>query len=141
MKAEFELNGKIVGKGRPRFTRTGHVYTPKQTSDYEKLVKASYYCQCGRKKFKDAIGVYITAKQTPPTKMRKAEREEAIRESMNSTKKPDADNIAKVVLDALNGLAYEDDKQISCLKINKVYAESEGIHVLIKELGEMNDSI
>ena len=39
------------------------------------------------------------------------------------TLKPDADNIAKAVCDALNGIAYKDDKQITCLTVDKVWAE------------------
>lgn len=36
-------------------------------------------------------------------------------------KKPDTDNIAKIVLDALNGLAYPDDKQVVELQVLKTY--------------------
>ena len=47
-------------------------------------------------------------------------------------KKPDADNIAKVVLDALNGVAYEDDKQVVRVTISKVYSfEKEGLEIEI----------
>ena len=34
--------------------------------------------------------------------------------------KPDGDNIAKAVLDALNGVAWSDDSQVSYLRIRKV---------------------
>lgn len=37
------------------------------------------------------------------------------------TVKPDADNIAKLVLDALNGLAYADDKQVIGLMVCKMF--------------------
>jgi Holliday junction resolvase RusA-like endonuclease len=37
------------------------------------------------------------------------------------TKKPDCDNIAKIVLDALNGIAFHDDSQVSCLTVHKHY--------------------
>ena len=36
---EFEIPGKIIGKGRPRLNSyTGAVYTPTRTKDYENLV-------------------------------------------------------------------------------------------------------
>lgn len=35
------------------------------------------------------------------------------------TKKPDAENVAKAVLDALNGLAYQDDSQVCELRVCK----------------------
>ncbi|XZN30187.1 RusA family crossover junction endodeoxyribonuclease [Clostridium perfringens] len=39
------------------------------------------------------------------------------------TKKPDVDNIAKIILDSLNGVAYKDDSQIVDLRIIKSYTE------------------
>ena len=50
-------------------------------------------------------------------------------------KKPDVDNIAKAVLDALNGIAYDDDKQITSLVIDKKYGEPR-IDVSMGELNE-----
>jgi hypothetical protein len=48
----------------------------------------------------------------------------------------DCDNIAKTVLDALNGVAYNDDKQIIQLEVGKYYIqdEPEHVHVLINEM-------
>ena len=50
------------------------------------------------------------------------------------TQKPDADNIAKSVLDALNGLAYADDKQVVTLEVDKHYGEEPCVHVKLIEL-------
>ena len=48
-------------------------------------------------------------------------------------KKPDIDNMAKTVLDALNGLAYVDDSQIYSLTLYKTYSERPGIYLKITE--------
>ena len=48
-------------------------------------------------------------------------------------KKPDVDNIAKVVLDALNGLVYTDDKQVTDLRVRKRYDTVERIEVIIQD--------
>ena len=40
-------------------------------------------------------------------------------DSHPDTQKPDADNVAKLVLDALNGVAWEDDQQVNDLHIVK----------------------
>ena len=53
------------------------------------------------------------------------------------TKKPDADNIIKVILDALNGVAYRDDAQICRVYIEKMYAEIPETKVLIKNYGSV----
>ena len=50
------------------------------------------------------------------------------------TKKPDTDNIEKGIYDALNGLAYEDDKQIVMTSTVKVYGPEARVEVIIEEL-------
>ena len=51
-------------------------------------------------------------------------------------KKPDADNIAKSVLDALNGFAYNDDNQIVCLTVQKLYDTNARVEITIEKLEE-----
>lgn len=46
----------------------------------------------------------------------------------------DIDNLAKFILDALNTVAYEDDKQVSVLKSAKLYAEKDSVVVKVKKL-------
>ena len=52
--------------------------------------------------------------------------------NISPTKKPDIDNIAKIILDALNKLAFNDDNQITKLNIEKIYSEEEKIYVKIE---------
>lgn len=49
------------------------------------------------------------------------------------TKKPDCDNIAKIICDALNGVAYDDDKQIVALKVTKIYSDEPRVIVWISD--------
>lgn len=48
-------------------------------------------------------------------------------------KKPDMDNIVKVVADALNGVAYNDDTQIVLVSAKKAYSAIEGLDVTVEE--------
>ena len=48
------------------------------------------------------------------------------------TKKPDCDNIAKCVLDALNGVAYDDDAQVNILITAKLYGDTDKVEVRLK---------
>lgn len=48
--------------------------------------------------------------------------------------KPDADNVAKSILDALNGLAYKDDSQVANLLVFKQYGAENKILVEMEEL-------
>lgn len=50
------------------------------------------------------------------------------------TKKPDSDNIIKIILDALNGIAYHDDSQICSIHFEKKYAEIPVTKITIKEI-------
>ena len=52
------------------------------------------------------------------------------------TKKPDADNILKIIADALNGIAYADDKQVVTAEVQKLYAENGYTEAAIWEVQE-----
>jgi len=132
---KFEILGKPVGKGRPRFTRNGHTYTPKETTEYENLVKLSYQQQCGGERIDGAIQAYVTAIYPIPKSASKKKRAEMLGGTIKPTVKPDTDNIAKAVLDALNNIAYDDDSQVVMLTVRKRYGETPRV---IVELTEAN---
>lgn len=119
----FEIIGKPYGKGRPRFTKSGHTYTPKETTSYENLVKLSYQQQCNGKRLDGAIIANIVAVYPIPKSASKKKRAEMIDGKILPQVKPDCDNVAKTVLDALNKIAYDDDSQVAMLIVTKMYGE------------------
>ncbi len=132
---EFEVPGKIVGKGRPRLNSyTGTVYTPTRTKDYETLVEQYFLLKYPRfKPFEGRVQVEIEANFEVPKSTKKADRELMLENKINPTKKPDIDNIVKIVLDAMNGIAFKDDTQITKLQVEKLYSENECVRVRISE--------
>ena len=48
--------------------------------------------------------------------------------------KPDVDNLAKFVLDALNGVYYQDDSQIDELHVHKKYGDTDQVRVELEQL-------
>lgn len=115
------VTGKIRGKARPRVCR-GHAFTPKDTVQYEKLVRECYKEQDGRY-LEGSIKALIIAYYKIPKSYTK-KRVQAIKDGLEKpTKKPDADNIGKIILDSLNGIAYKDDSQIVELSVIKRYTE------------------
>ena len=56
-----------------------------------------------------------------------------LKNDISPIKKPDIDNIAKIILDALNKLAFQDDSQIIKLNIEKAYAEEPKVYIKIEE--------
>ena len=112
----FEVWGKVRGKGRPRFARGGHAYTPKGTRDYERAIREAFENAPGRppEPFSGPIAVCImTYRQLPKSAPKSVIREPDMH-------KPDADNVAKIVLDALNGVAWLDDAQVTSLTVVKL---------------------
>lgn len=115
----FEVLGRPVGKGRPRFGN-GRTYTPKTTADAENLV-ASRARQIFAEPYSSPVGVTIIAIFEPPKSWSKKKRAEHLWRPHEQ--KPDGDNIAKLVLDAMSGIAYDDDKRATTIKIEKIWGE------------------
>lgn len=135
MKFTFSIPGEPKGKGRPRFTRSGQTYTPKATRDYEKLVAQTYKAEHGYWYGREMIAVRIVAYFGIPKSMSMKRRTDMI--GTHPTKRPDADNIVKAVLDGLNSVAYEDDCQVYSISITKLYGLDP--HVLVTISDEVED--
>lgn len=130
------VNGEPQGKGRPRFARRGiytTTYTPEKTILYENEIKAAYLLKYGNEGFfnGEPLSVRIDAFCGVPKSASKAKRAAMLNGEIKPTKKPDVDNIAKVVLDALNGYAYKDDTQVAELVMRKHYAVTPGLLIEI----------
>lgn len=132
---EFEVPGKITGKARPRVnTLTGRAYTPGNTKDYEMLIKQYFKIKYPKyETLEGRINVKIVAYFEPPKQTSKKQVELMLENNISPTKKPDIDNVIKIILDALNKMAFKDDSQITKLDIEKVYAKEEKIYVKIEE--------
>lgn len=134
-RVQFTIPGKPMGKQRPRHTRNGVVYTHDKTVNYEQWVRLCYQEQCGNKTFTTyPIMVHIHAYFGIPQSASKKQKQLMINGMVKPTKKPDVDNIIKIVLDGLNGIAYADDKQVAIVSCTKEYDEIERVDVMIKSL-------
>lgn len=132
---DFTVYAKAVGKARPRVTtRFGyaHAYTPAKTREFETLVGlAAKRAMCQRPPVASgqALFVQITVSLVPPLSWSKKRRSEAF--GAFCSKKPDTDNVAKAILDAMNGIVYEDDAQVVGLIVQKFYAEKDEINIKV----------
>lgn len=132
---EFEVPAKIVGKGRPRLNSyTGQVYTPTKTKDYESLVEQYFLLKYPRyKTIEGRAKVSITAFFEIPKSTSKAMKEQMMENTISPTKKPDIDNVVKIVLDSMNKFAFKDDTQITKIEVEKLYGVEEKLYVKIEE--------
>lgn len=141
---EFFVPGKPQGKARARTVRlkSGAVtsFTPERTATYENWIRTCFISEYQKRHgdglhfpLTGAVEIDINACFAIPKSYSKKKRLECLKDKIWPTVKPDVDNIAKVVCDALNGFAYSDDKQIVSLTINKGFVEpqSEGITAII----------
>ncbi|MCQ2743496.1 MAG: RusA family crossover junction endodeoxyribonuclease [bacterium] len=132
----FEVYGKIKGKARPRFSRRGGfvtTYTPSDTAQYEKAIAGVFVDKYGVVKTDKPVVISIDAYFQIPKSTSKRKKAEMLVGEILPTKKPDCDNIIKIVLDALNDVAYIDDKQVIKVSLCKMYAEEEYLQIKLYE--------
>jgi Holliday junction resolvase RusA-like endonuclease len=119
----FTIPGEPRGKGRPRFGRSragfAVAYTDNATAAYENLVKLAAR-QAGVTPIDGPLFVQVNAYFSVPQSWSKKRRAAAL-EGAEAPSRFDVDNIAKAVLDGLNGVAFADDKQIVTLLASKAF--------------------
>lgn len=133
----FTIEGGPVPKGRPRFTRSGHTYTPDTTRKYEALVTArAKEAMIGKRKIEkpNAVRVDILAIFPVPSSWSKKRRTAALQGVEHHVSKPDLDNVAKAALDGINGVVFEDDSQVVELRARKAYGPEPEVKVFIDEV-------
>lgn len=143
---KFTVYGEPKAKGRPRVSvrKSGdgektfaRAYTPKETVVYENQVKMEYENQCDSFLFPDdaMLDVRIFAFYGIPKSVSKKKRQMMIDGDIRPIKKPDFDNIAKIICDSLNGIAYRDDAMVVDGMFRKYYSEQPRVEVTIREVG------
>ena len=141
----FRVPGPPQGKARARTVRTragnSMSYTPPRTKYYEHQILSAYLFEAGNPKepvIKKGVPVriLITAFYKPPARTTKKDYIKIQNGEKFPTRKPDADNIVKAVLDALNGAAYHDDSQVIEITVKKLFSGDEGLTVTVGAASE-----
>ena len=134
----FKFYGEPVGKGRPKITTRGqfaHAYTPHKTKEFEEAIRFEFLASTCEKLPVYPKGVPIKIEMEfgfeVPKSYSQKKRKQCLLGIVQHTKRPDADNIAKAVCDALNGYAFEDDSQIVFMQLEKIYAKESYVEVRI----------
>lgn len=118
----FTVPGRPHGKRRPRVTMRGRkaiVYTPRETREYEQRV-AWEAKAAGASPIDGPVGVRIVC--------------------VASQRRPDLDNAAKSILDGLNGVAWEDDRQVAELHVYVRRGRPERVEVEVWRLDEREEA-
>ena len=111
------------GKGRPRFSRNGHTYTDEKTRSYEndlsRLISLAYKKEPTQRPLEvNAMFAMVRPKSS---------------KRPFPTVSPDLDNLAKSLLDAMNGIVFCDDKQVVIMNIAKIYDDESYIDIEVSE--------
>jgi Holliday junction resolvase RusA-like endonuclease len=97
----LSIPGEPVPKARPRVYGRRAI-TPKRTLDAEQRIRQAFH------------------ERYPGSTPNEGNVELSACFYMNKTGRPDLDNLLKLVMDALNGLAYQDDSQVVRFHASKV---------------------
>lgn len=129
----FFVPGKPRGKGRPRMNmKTGRMYTPASTKQYESEVRQAFIRQ-GGESFGDApVMVEIEAQYPMPKSWSKKRKDEA--RATYSGVMVDIDNLSKVLLDGMQGCVMDNDQQVVILVASKRWSDTGGVKVTITDL-------
>lgn len=134
---QFRVEGIPVRKGRPRFRRNKNfvqTYTDEKTVAWEKKVyAAAAYAMSSPYPLETPVAVYLYF-GIPIPKSHCKKRAKACLDGLEApSKRPDLDNMAKAVIDGMNGVIFKDDGQIVSLHMKKVYSSDPGVDILVKE--------
>ena len=132
MICSFVIHTEPVGKGRPRFTRDGHAYTPERTRRFEAAVRFAALdfmkrMGAGRIPATVPISVHVVACFGIPVSWPKRKKASAAEQ----IPRIDVDNILKAVLDGMNGILFEDDRQVVKAIAEKRYEEEGRVLVFV----------
>ena len=120
----FQIPGLPRGKGRPRMTRSGHVYTDAKTASFEGMVRSFAAQAMADAHLAMAAGLPVAVRiciSVPCPASYSRKRRAAALDGGVAPFKPDVDNVAKSVLDAMNGIVFDDDSRVTSLTVEKKF--------------------
>lgn len=130
----FEVAGKPIAKGRPRFGDWG-VYTPSKTSAWERHVRIAARKGMGNKPMLlSPIGLVVNFHMPIPKSYTKGRSLAAQHNMIYPTKRPDLDNLVKSILDGMNKIVFQDDAQVVNLTCSKFYSVNPRVTIQVLNL-------
>jgi len=140
LKKILELDIPMVpsAKGRPRSTRDGRHYTPKKTKENETYMSILIaQAMQGRQPSVEALCLSAKFFFPVPKSATKKRIEFIDKTHRVFTSKPDIDNLLKSLMDSMNKIVWEDDKQVVSVTMSKSYAQDKPkVQVVVFEMVE-----
>ena len=118
MKVEFTVDTTPYPQPRPRIVHR-HAYEPKRITDYKDAIRTIAQIHMkGLAPFSKLVRVSITFRRN---------------ERLGSRMFGDIDNLTKAVLDALNGICFDDDALVVKLVAEKEDDKHEGVDIIVSD--------
>jgi len=137
MKIQLKFDIKPMAKQSFRTTRTGNKYLDASVIKYRKAIRNMAIAQMRNQKaerIEGAVNMNIIYAFRRPKSLSKKERNEIDGgKTVPKTTKPDIDNLVKAILDALNGIVWQDDAQVTQINIQKIWSAKDQIEIEIWE--------
>lgn len=131
--------GEPIGKGRPRLGRNGRVYTPDTTRKAEHTIASAWWSPVID--LETPVEVRVTAYYGRPQAhtLKSGQLSAAGKRAPVPMKRPDLDNVVKLVLDALNGVAYRDDSQVLRFAAKREWATEQGpgLQIMVRPITDL----
>jgi Holliday junction resolvase RusA-like endonuclease len=127
----IRINAEAVGKQSPLWGN-GHSYLPAKTADFQKLVAWEYVRQGGENFGKNAISIVLHIEKGFPKSYSKAKRDKL--RSQICTEKPDCSNVLKAIEDGLQGVAFDNDKQVVFVSMSKRWTDESCIVLKVEPI-------
>lgn len=137
---EFTIYGEPVAQGRPRFARRGkftQAYDPPDSREYKKYVKLMASQNRPIKLIEGPVNLKLLIYRPLLKSMSKKKKAAALTGTLRPIKKPDVDNVAKGIMDAMTGIIWQDDKQVVSLQVAKFYSDQPRVEVKVVPLDEL----
>lgn len=131
----FRIMGRVKAKQSVKFGANGVKYTPDDMVNYANWVKMSFLKEYPGHLPSELIGYNLTVQIYVYFQYPKGFSQKKIKLAeqglLRPTVKPDWDNISKNICDALNGVAWPDDKAITDGSVHKYYDKYDYVNVVI----------
>jgi Holliday junction resolvase RusA-like endonuclease len=125
-----------VGKG------TGILFTPqKQRNAAATFRVLAQQAMAQRATLDCPLRIEIIAEFPIPKSWPKKRQAAAQIHGMWTAKKPDLDNVAKLIMDSCNGIVWRDDALIVDSRVRKIYGEQPKVTLTVWELNELINDV
>lgn len=136
--AEIRFRLNVIPRGQARARHAGHsrAYKTEDQQADERTLEALLAPYVPERPLQGMLSLLIEAMMPIPKSFSLKKVESALSRTLRPTTKPDLSNVLKHVEDVMQRMRFfEDDKQIVDLYVCKVYGDSPGYRIMLREIG------